>query len=86
MLAHQFPLLPPSINHSTTSESVKNKEVNETNNIKSGTSHLGKSHLKMKAEAMNPLQTPPAQATVVGVVGYREPSASPHPQHCLILF
>jgi hypothetical protein len=86
MLAHQFPLLPPSINHSTTSESVKNKEVNETNNTKSGISHLGKSHLKMKAEAMNPLQIPPAQAMVVGAAGHREPSASLHPLHCLILF
>jgi hypothetical protein len=86
MLAHQFPLLPPSNKHSITSEPVKNKEENKTNNIKSRISHLGKSHLKMKAGGMNPLQIPPAQATVVGAVGHREPSASPHPQHCLILF
>lgn len=75
-MAHQIPLLPASRKQSITSQAVKNKQRNGRNSIKLEISHLDNlclPHLTMKAEATNPLQIPPAQAMVVGVVERRQP-------------
>jgi hypothetical protein len=78
--------MPASTKQSIRSEVVKNKQRNETNNIKSEISHhdnLCFPHRTMKDEEMNSLQMLPARAMVVVQI---KPSALPLPLYYLHVF